>query len=81
VISQDPIGPAARGGAASYSSISLARWRACHGTKVPRSVTIESFPETVYTEVPTVRRYRYFRHDDDVMLVDPEDDRIVDIIR
>jgi hypothetical protein len=48
---------------------------------VPRSVTIESFPETVYTEVPTVRRYRYFRHDDDVMLVDPEDDRIVDIIR
>jgi hypothetical protein len=51
------------------------------GEQVPRSVTIESFPETVYTEVPTVRRYRYFRDDDDVMLVDPEDDRIVDIIR
>jgi hypothetical protein len=51
------------------------------GDVVERSVTIESFPETVYEEVPVVRRYRYFTDDDDVILVDPDEDRVVDVIR
>ena len=51
------------------------------GDRVDREVTIETFPETVYTEVPTIRRYRYFRDDDDVFLVDPDEDRVVDVIR
>jgi len=42
-------------------------------------VTIESFPETVYTEVPSVRRYRYFRQDNSVILVDPDDHRVIDV--
>ena len=40
---------------------------------------IETFPETVYNEVPTVRRYRYFRNDNDVILVDPDENRVVDV--
>jgi len=28
-----------------------------------------------------VRRYRYFTEDNDVILVDPYDDRVVDVIR
>jgi hypothetical protein len=51
------------------------------GDRVDREVTIETFPETVYTEVPSIRRYRYFRNDDDVLLVDPDEDRVVDVIR
>lgn len=66
---------------AERSATVTARKHYSVGERVPRSVTIESFPETVYTEVPTVRRYRYFQDDDDVMLVDPYDYRIVDIIR
>lgn len=51
------------------------------GDRIDREVTVESFPETVYTEVPSIRRYRYFRDDDDVLLVDPDEDRVVDVIR
>lgn len=52
------------------------------GERVPSSVTIEEFPETVYTEVPRVRSYRYFRDDDDdVVLVDPYQDRVIETIR
>jgi hypothetical protein len=51
------------------------------GDQVDREVTIETFPETIYTEVPSIRRYRYFRNDDDVLLVDPDEDRVVDVIR
>lgn len=51
------------------------------GDRIEEGVTIEPFPGTVYTEVPTVRRYRYFRDHDDVMLVDPDEDRVAKIIR
>jgi hypothetical protein len=51
------------------------------GDRVDREVTIETFPETVYTEVPSIRRHRYFRDEDDVFLVDPDEDRVVDVIR
>jgi hypothetical protein len=50
------------------------------GDEVERSVTIETFPETVYTEVPAMRRYRYFRNDDNVILVDPDQNRVVDVL-
>jgi len=51
------------------------------GDVVERTVTIERFPETAYEEVPVVRRYRYFTDDDAVILVDPDEDRVVDVIR
>jgi len=60
---------------------SFGRTRYKAGDRVEKSVTIESFPETVYEEVPVVRRYRYFTDDDDVILVDPDEDRVVDVIR
>jgi hypothetical protein len=34
----------------------------------------------VVTEIPTVKSYRYFRYDDDVVLVDPSSRRVVQII-
>jgi hypothetical protein len=49
------------------------------GDEVETVETIEAFPETVYREAPSVRPYRYFRRDDNVILVDPDDHRVVDI--
>jgi hypothetical protein len=50
------------------------------GTTVPSEVELVEVPETVVTEVPTVRSYRYFRWNDDVVLVDPSSRRVVQII-
>ena len=51
------------------------------GDELPDTIEIESFPDTVYTEVPEVRSYRYVVHDDDVYLVDPTERRVIEVIR
>lgn len=51
------------------------------GETLPESVEIESFPEEVYREVPTVREYRYIERGDDLYLVDPADRRVIEEIR
>jgi hypothetical protein len=56
------------------------RTRVVVGEEVPSSVELESFPETVYREVPTVREYRYYRDDANVIVVDPGERRIIDVI-
>ena len=50
------------------------------GMTVPSEVELVEVPETVVTEVPTVRSYRYFRYNDDVVLVDPTSRRVVQIL-
>jgi hypothetical protein len=50
------------------------------GATVPESVTMYSFPDVVYEEVPTLREYRYVVVEDDIVLVDPREHRIVEII-
>ncbi|MCC6947661.1 MAG: DUF1236 domain-containing protein [Bradyrhizobiaceae bacterium] len=51
------------------------------GEPVPPSVELYSFPEEVYVEVPTLRRYRYLHVENEVVLVDPQTSEIIDIIR
>jgi hypothetical protein len=50
------------------------------GAMVPADVELMAVPDTVVTEIPTVKSYRYFRYDDDVVLVDPSSRRVVQII-
>ncbi len=50
------------------------------GATVPSSVELVEVPETVVTEVPTVRNYRYFVWNNDVVLVDPSTRRVVQIL-
>ena len=50
------------------------------GMTVPSDVELVEVPETVVTEVPAVRSYRYFRYGDDVVLVDPSSRRVVQVI-
>jgi hypothetical protein len=50
------------------------------GETVPADVDIYDMPATIYTEVPAVRSYRYVRSDRGVVLVDPAQRRVVDVI-
>lgn len=49
--------------------------------EVPEAVELQEFPAEIVTEVPMVRTYRYFRQDDDVVVVDPTERRVIEIIR
>lgn len=51
------------------------------GETLPDTVEIESFPETVYREVPSVREYRYIERGSDVYLVDPSSRRVIEEVR
>lgn len=51
------------------------------GERLPDSVEIESFPEEIYREVPTVREYRYIERGDDVYLVDPSSREVIEEVR
>jgi hypothetical protein len=48
--------------------------------EVPAAVELDEFPETVVREVPSVRTYRYYRQDNDVIVVDPANRRVIDVI-
>jgi hypothetical protein len=50
------------------------------GATVPAEVELMEVPETVVTELPAVRSYRYFRYQDDVVLVDPSSRRVIQVI-
>jgi hypothetical protein len=49
--------------------------------EVPATIELQEFPAEIVTEVPVVRTYRYFRQDNDVVVVDPAERRVIEIIR
>lgn len=49
--------------------------------EVPATVELQEFPTEIYTEVPEIRTYRYFRRDNDVIVVDPTLRRVIEVIR
>jgi hypothetical protein len=51
------------------------------GATVPAEVTLEPVPHEVVAEIPTIERYRLFRANDRVVLVDPETREVIDVIR
>jgi hypothetical protein len=50
------------------------------GLPLPRTVEICEFPDAILAAVPEIRQYRYVVHDDDIVIVDPEEHRIVHVI-
>jgi hypothetical protein len=61
-------------GSASKSRISVRE-------QVPDTVTLEEFSDDVVREVPTAKSYRYYRQDNDVVVVDPGERRVIEVIR
>jgi hypothetical protein len=51
------------------------------GEDLPDAIEFESFPDTIYTEVPEIRGYRYIVRDRDIYLVEPDARRVIEIIR
>ena len=49
--------------------------------EVPSTVELQTFDEPVVRAVPSVGAYRYYRNDDDIVIVDPGERRVLDVIR
>ncbi len=50
------------------------------GTRVPREVELRTFDDEIYAETPDLRRYRYVRVNNQLVLVDPETSEVVEVI-
>ncbi len=50
------------------------------GTRVPREIELRAFDDDVYVEAPELRRYRYVRVNNQLVLVDPETSEVVEVI-
>lgn len=50
------------------------------GIPLPRTVEVCDFPAEVVAEVPEIRSYRYMVRGDEVVIVDPDERRIVEVI-
>jgi len=50
------------------------------GATVPDTVELQSVPETIVSDIPSVKGYRYFVYNDDVVLVDPQTRKVVTIV-
>jgi hypothetical protein len=52
------------------------------GIPLPSTAKVCEFPERIVSEVPEIRRYRYMVRDEEVIVVDPDDERrVVEVIR
>ena len=49
--------------------------------EVPASIELEEFDEPVVRAIPSFRHYRYYRDNDDIVVVDPGDRRVIDVVR
>ena len=50
------------------------------GTTFPDTVELQSAPETIVSNIPSVKGYRCFVYKDDVSLVDPQIRKVVTIV-
>ena len=62
------------------SSGSSTRVEIRRGERLPDSVEIEEFPETVYHEAPALREYRYLERDNRTYLIEPGERRVIEEI-
>jgi hypothetical protein len=59
-------------------SSGAARVEIRRGERVPDTVEIEEFPETVYREAPALREYRYIHRENRTYLVEPSERRVIE---
>ncbi len=50
------------------------------GMAVPSTVELQTVPDTIVTDIPSVKGYSYFVYNDDVVLVDPKTRKVVTIV-
>jgi hypothetical protein len=47
---------------------------------IPSTVRVCEFPERVVSEVPAIGEYRYVTRGDEVLVIDPEESRVVEVL-
>jgi len=67
-------------GRRTTGSAASARVEIRRGERVPDTVEIEEFPETVYREAPSLRDYRYIHRENRTYLVEPTERRVIEEI-
>ena len=50
------------------------------GERLPEGVEVETFPEEVYRDAPTLREYRYINRDSHTYIVEPQERRVIEEI-
>ena len=50
------------------------------GTTVPNEITLRAIPRTVASRLPALKPYRYARLPNELLIVNPSDKKIVDVI-
>jgi len=50
------------------------------GMAVPDTVELQTVPDTIVSDIPSVKGYSYFVYNDDVVLVDPKTRKVVTIV-
>jgi hypothetical protein len=50
------------------------------GTTVPNDITLQSIPRTVASQLPTLKPYRFARLPNELLIVNPKDKKVVDVI-
>ncbi|KLK93040.1 hypothetical protein AA309_10705 [Microvirga vignae] len=50
------------------------------GWTVPETVELQTVPDTIVSDIPSVKGYSYFVYNDDVVLVDPKTRKVVTIV-
>jgi hypothetical protein len=51
------------------------------GGKAPANIELHDFPSLVKEKVPAMKTYKFFLHETQVVIVDPKDNTIADIIK
>jgi hypothetical protein len=51
------------------------------GEPVPSAIELRTFPQAIVTDIPILNPFRFFVQDRDVVLVDPGERRVVEVIR
>lgn len=55
------------------------RERVVVGSTLPTDVELTPLPEELYTDVPSVRNYRYIVVGDEIVLVEPQTRRVIEV--
>lgn len=58
-----------------------AGFKAAVGQTVPTSIALHSFPSDATSQVPAVKPYDYAMLQDQLLIVNPQDKKIVDVIK
>jgi hypothetical protein len=51
------------------------------GTTVPNDITLRPIPRKVASQLPTLKPYRYARLSNELLIVNPTDKKVVDVIK